>query len=86
MVNQDPSFWTRRPLSEMMIRTATDDVRFLLYIHKKMMEKLTDLSLWCILVRGMLYCRCFCLNNNNFADWPPLPPIPGFEHIFIAIV
>ncbi|KAJ3701946.1 hypothetical protein LUZ61_005651 [Rhynchospora tenuis] len=76
LLRQDPSFWTHRPLSEMMIRTATDDVRFLLYIYQKMIDKLTDLSLWRVFIRGALYCHCFCLNNNNFADWPPLPPIP----------
>ncbi|KAF3324569.1 Exonuclease 3'-5' domain-containing protein 1 [Carex littledalei] len=76
LLRQDPSFWTKRPLSDMMIQSATDDVRFLLYIYSKLMDKLTNLSLWRVLLRGALYCRCFCLSNNNFADWPPLPPIP----------
>lgn len=74
---QNPDFWTHRPLSELMVRAAADDVRFLLYIYHKMMEKLTEQSLWHLVVRGALYCRCFCINDNDYADWPPLPPIPG---------
>ena len=61
-----------------MVRAAADDVRFLLYIYHKMMEKLNERSLWYLAVRGALYCRCFCINDNDYADWPPLPPIPGF--------
>ncbi|GAB4837149.1 hypothetical protein Ancab_002060 [Ancistrocladus abbreviatus] len=76
LMRQDPKFWTYRPLSELMIRTAADDVRFLLYIYHKMMEKLNARSLWQLSVRGALYCRCFCINDNQFADWPALPPIP----------
>lgn len=60
-----------------MVRAAADDVRFLLYIYHKMVQKLNDKSLWNLAVRGALYCRCFCINDNHFADWPPLPPIPG---------
>ena len=75
---QDPMFWTYRPLSEMMIRAAADDVRFLLCIYYKMMEKLNERSLWYLAVRGALYSRCFCINENNYADWPDIPPIPGF--------
>ena len=74
---QDPNFWKSRPLSEMMIRAATDDVRFLLNIHEKMMEKLSKVSLWRLAVRSELYCRCFCINDNEQADWTPLPTIPG---------
>ncbi|KAH0969015.1 hypothetical protein GBA52_029136 [Prunus armeniaca] len=77
LLRQDPNFWTYRPLSEQMVRAAADDVRFLLYIYYKMMEKLNQQSLWYLAVRGALYCRCFCINDNNFADWPPLPPIPA---------
>ncbi|KAK7853113.1 hypothetical protein CFP56_036869 [Quercus suber] len=73
---QDPKFWTYRPLSELMVRAAADDVRFLLYIYHKMMEKLNQRSLWYLAVRGALYCRCFCINDNDHADWPSLPPIP----------
>ncbi|KAJ6732619.1 EGALITARIAN ISOFORM B [Salix purpurea] len=69
-------FWTYRPLSEMMIRAAADDVRFLLHIYYKMMEKLNQRSLWYLAVRGMFYCRCFCINENDYADWPHIPPIP----------
>ncbi|CAN6583012.1 unnamed protein product [Malus baccata var. baccata] len=76
LLRQDPNFWTYRPLSEQMVRAAADDVRFLLYIYYKMMEKLNQQSLWSLAVRGALYCRCFCISNNNFADWPSLPPIP----------
>lgn len=77
LLRQDPMFWMHRPLSEMMIRAAADDVRFLLHIHYKMMEKLNQRSLWYLAVRGTLYCRCFCINDNDYADWPPLPRIPG---------
>ncbi|KAG5121337.1 hypothetical protein JHK84_039677 [Glycine max] len=76
LLRQDPKFWTHRPLSEQMIRAAADDVRFLLYIYRQMMEKLNERSLWYLAVHGALYCRCFCLNSNNFADWPSLPSIP----------
>lgn len=76
LLRQDPGFWTYRPLSELMIRAAADDVRFLLYIYHKMMEKLNQRSLWYLAIRGALYCRCFCISDNDYADWPPLPPIP----------
>ncbi|XP_006644259.1 uncharacterized protein LOC102701212 [Oryza brachyantha] len=76
LLRQDPNFWTNRPLSQMMMRAATDDVRFLLSIHEKMMEKLTKVSLWRLSVRSELYCRCFCINDNLYADWPPLPTVP----------
>lgn len=76
-MNQDPNFWKYRPLSELMIRAATDDVRFLLYIYDKMVVKMNEKSLWYLGVRGSLYCRCFCISDNNYADWPPLPPVPG---------
>lgn len=77
MFCQDPKFWTYRPLSELMVRAAADDVRFLLYIYHQMMEKLNERSLWYLTVRGALYCRCFCVNSNDYADWPSLPPFPG---------
>ncbi|KAJ7966466.1 3'-5' exonuclease domain [Quillaja saponaria] len=76
LLRQDPNFWTYRPLSELMIRAAADDVRFLLFIYHKMMEKLNERSLLYLAVRGALYCRSFCINNNDYADWPSLPPIP----------
>ncbi|OAY54069.1 piRNA biogenesis protein EXD1 [Manihot esculenta] len=76
LLRQDPNFWTYRPLSEMMIRAASDDVQFLLSIYHKMMKKLNQRSLWYLAVRGDLYCRCFCINDNDFADWPAVPPIP----------
>lgn len=76
LLRQDPNFWTYRPLSELMVRAAADDVRFLLYLYHKMMEKLNQRSLWYLTVRGALYCRCFCINDNDFVDWPALPPIP----------
>ncbi|KAL3330306.1 hypothetical protein AABB24_034250 [Solanum stoloniferum] len=76
LLRQDPKYWTYRPLSEQMIRAAADDVRFLLHIYHKMVQKLNDKSLWNLAVRGALYCRCFCINDNQFADWPPLPSIP----------
>ncbi|KAH6835908.1 3'-5' exonuclease domain-containing protein / K homology domain-containing protein / KH domain-containing protein [Perilla frutescens var. hirtella] len=77
LLRQDPNFWTYRPLSELMVRAAADDVRFLLYIYHKMVEKLNERSLRYLAVRGALYCRCFCINDNNFEDWPALPPVPG---------
>ncbi|XP_027081830.1 egalitarian protein homolog [Coffea eugenioides] len=76
LLRQDPNFWTYRPLSEMMVRAAADDVRFLLFIYHKMLEKLSERSLWYLAVRGALYCRCFCINDNQYADWPSLPPVP----------
>ncbi|KAL0917824.1 hypothetical protein M5K25_012919 [Dendrobium thyrsiflorum] len=76
LLRKDPNFWTYRPMSDLMIRTAADDVRFLLHIYHKMMDKLNRKSLWHLAVRGCLYCRCFCINNNNYADWTPPPPIP----------
>ncbi|CAO2203769.1 unnamed protein product [Urochloa humidicola] len=76
LLRQDPNFWKSRPLTEMMVQGAIDDVRFLLRIHEKMMKKLSKVSLWRLAVRSELYCRCFCLNDNQFADWPPLPPVP----------
>ncbi|XP_027331902.1 piRNA biogenesis protein EXD1 isoform X3 [Abrus precatorius] len=76
LLRQDPMFWTYRPLSEQMVRAAADDVRFLLFIYHQMMEKLNEQSLWYLAVRGALYCRCFCVNSNDYADWPSLPPIP----------
>ena len=36
---QDPDFWKYRPLSELTMRAATDDERFLLYIYNKMVLK-----------------------------------------------
>lgn len=74
---QDPQFWTYRPLSELMVRAAADDVRFLPYIFHKMMEKLSEQSLWRLAVRGSLCCRCFCISDNGYADWPAIPSIPG---------
>lgn len=76
LLRQDPKFWTYRPLSELMVRAAADDVRFLLYIYHKMTAKLSPRTLWYLAVRGALYCRCFCVNDNDYADWPSLPPIP----------
>ncbi|KAL6005963.1 hypothetical protein ACLOJK_040008 [Asimina triloba] len=76
LLRQDPGFWTYRPLSDLMVRAAADDVRFLLYIYHKMMERLNERSSWLLALRGALYCRCFCINNNNYVDWPLLPPMP----------
>ncbi|XP_073301578.1 exosome complex exonuclease rrp6 [Primulina huaijiensis] len=76
LLRQDPNFWTYRPLSKQMVRAAADDVRFLLLIYHKMLEKLNQRSLWYLAVRGALYCRCFCISDNNYADWPALPPLP----------
>ncbi|KAM3207617.1 hypothetical protein ACQJBY_062706 [Aegilops geniculata] len=59
-----------------MIRAATDDVPFLLNIQEKMMEKLSKVSSWRLSVQSELYCRCFCINDNQHEDWPPLPAVP----------
>ncbi|KAJ9168260.1 hypothetical protein P3X46_019808 [Hevea brasiliensis] len=66
LLRQDPNFWTYRPLSQLMIRAAADD----------MMKKLNQRLLWYLAVRGALCCRCFCINDNDFADWPSVPPNP----------
>lgn len=42
-----------------------------------MMEQLNEQSLWQLAVRGALYCRCFCVNDNEYADWPSVPSIPA---------
>ncbi|XP_075522467.1 uncharacterized protein LOC142555472 [Primulina tabacum] len=76
LLRQDPNFWTYRPFSKQMVRAAADDVRFLLLIYHKMLEKLNQRSLWYLAVRGALYCRCFCISDDNYADWPALPPLP----------
>ncbi|KAF7830493.1 exosome component 10 isoform X2 [Senna tora] len=76
LLRKDPKFWTYRPLSELMVRAAADDVRFLLYIYQRMMEKLNERTLWYLAVRGALYCRCFCVNSDDHSDWPSLPPFP----------
>ncbi|ONL97502.1 MADS box interactor-like [Zea mays] len=68
----DVNFWTIRPLSDMMVRAATDVVCFLLNIYEKMMGKLRKASLWRLAVCNELHCRCFCLNDNQFAYWSPL--------------
>ncbi|VVB09033.1 unnamed protein product [Arabis nemorensis] len=77
LMRQDPKFWTYRPMTELMVRAAADDVRFLLYLYHKMMGKLNQRSLWHLAVRGALYCRCLCcMKDADFADWPTVPPIP----------
>ncbi|KAF9620381.1 hypothetical protein IFM89_011754 [Coptis chinensis] len=76
LLRQDPGYWTYRPLSKQMVRAATDDVCFLLYIYHKVMEKLNERSLWHLVVRGALYSRCFCINDNEYVDWPLIPPVP----------
>ncbi|KAG5537827.1 hypothetical protein RHGRI_025061 [Rhododendron griersonianum] len=76
LLREDPKFWTYRPFSELMVRAAADDVRFLPYIYHRMMEKLNERSLWQLAVRGALYCQCFCITENEYADWPSIPRIP----------
>ncbi|XP_069154305.1 uncharacterized protein [Solanum lycopersicum] len=80
LLREDPQFWTYRLLSELMVRAADDDVRFLPYVFHKMMEKLSEESLWKLAVCGSLCCRCFCISDNEYADWPAIPSIPGFHH------
>nr|XP_025886200.1 uncharacterized protein LOC101268424 isoform X2 [Solanum lycopersicum] len=77
----DPQFWTYRLLSELMVRAADDDVRFLPYVFHKMMEKLSEESLWKLAVCGSLCCRCFCISDNEYADWPAIPSIPEFLNV-----
>ncbi|XP_019244071.1 PREDICTED: uncharacterized protein LOC109223996 isoform X2 [Nicotiana attenuata] len=81
LLREDPQFWTYRPLSELMVRAAADDVRFLPYIFHKMMEKLSEQSLWRLAVRGSLCSRCFCISDNGYADWPAIPSIPEFLNV-----
>ncbi|KAH0687662.1 hypothetical protein KY290_020202 [Solanum tuberosum] len=81
LLKEDPQFWTYRPLSELMVRAAADDVRFLPYVFHKMMEKLSEESLWRLAVRGSLCCRCFCISDNEYADWPAMPSIPEFLNV-----
>ncbi|OMO66436.1 hypothetical protein COLO4_30565 [Corchorus olitorius] len=78
----DPKFWAQRPFSEMMLRAAVDDVRFLPYVHHKIMEKLNDRLLFQLAVRGALHCRSFCVSDKGFADWRPIPTIPGPSNPF----
>lgn len=59
-----------------MKRVAADDVRFLLHIHERMSESLTELSKWRLRIRSSLYCRCFCSVDANFQAWS-LPPFEG---------
>ncbi|KAI8544552.1 hypothetical protein RHMOL_Rhmol08G0306100 [Rhododendron molle] len=54
LLREDPKFWTYRPFSELMVRAAADDVRFLPYIYHRMMEKLNERSLWQLAVRDNL--------------------------------
>ncbi|KAI6694545.1 hypothetical protein NL676_022255 [Syzygium grande] len=54
-----------------------EEVRILLMQDPKMMEKLNAQSLRYLAVGSALYCRCFCINDNNYAHWPSLPPIPA---------
>lgn len=77
LLRKNPEFWTQRPLTERMKRVAADDVRFLLHIHHMMAEKLGQMSVWQLGVRGSLYCRCFCIDHDAFEDWPALPPPPA---------
>ncbi|KAL5573382.1 hypothetical protein UlMin_022979 [Ulmus minor] len=89
LLRQDPKFWTYRPLSEQIVRAAADDVRFLLYIYHKMMGKLTPRSLWHLAVRGALYCRCFRINTNGYADWHlslNQPNLLGIFHILLYLL
>lgn len=74
---QDPLFWTRRPWTEMMKRAASDDVRFLPLIQRRMEKNLKSCAVWQLYTRGALYCRCFCASDNGFAGWPIPPRHPG---------
>ncbi|XP_025886199.1 uncharacterized protein [Solanum lycopersicum] len=83
LLREDPQFWTYRLLSELMVRAADDDVRFLPYVFHKMMEKLSEESLWKLAVCGSLCCRCFCISDNEYADWPAIPSIPGQKSLSV---
>ena len=74
---KNPEFWTQRPLTERMKRVAADDVRFLLRIRHMMLKRMGQLALWQLGIRGSLYCRCFCKDDDKFQDWPGLPGPPG---------
>ncbi|KAG5034415.1 hypothetical protein JHK87_009325 [Glycine soja] len=71
ILKRNTEFWRERPLTEYKLNAAAADVRYLIHIYHKMMEKLSEKSLWYLAVRGGLYCRCFCGNAEN---WPPLAP------------
>ncbi|EFJ22731.1 hypothetical protein SELMODRAFT_104837 [Selaginella moellendorffii] len=77
LLRKDPEFWTHRPLTNMMKRAAADDVRFLLRIHRNMVQRLDAFSAWELSIRSSLFCRCFCGEDDGFANWPALPAIPG---------
>lgn len=77
LLREDPNFWKYRPLSALMVRAAADDVRFLPYIYHNIMEQLNEKSLWQLAVRGALFSRCFCIDNNEYADWPSVPSMPA---------
>ncbi|KAK6795939.1 hypothetical protein RDI58_009394 [Solanum bulbocastanum] len=64
-----------------MVRAAADDVQFLPYVFHKMMEKLSEESLWRLAVRGSLCFRCFCISDNEYAHWPAIPSIPEFLNV-----
>ncbi|CAM8949556.1 unnamed protein product [Rhodiola kirilowii] len=88
IMRQDGNFWSYRPLTDLMVRAAVDDVRFLFFIYHKMMEKLTAQSVQYLYIRGALYCRCFCITTDaDQAYWPPLPALPaGMEEEVLSVV
>ncbi|KAK8980210.1 hypothetical protein V6N11_061424 [Hibiscus sabdariffa] len=75
-IQQDPTFWSYRPMSDLMVNAAADDVRCLLFVYDRLMERMTERSMWHLQVRGAMYCRCFCIHEYNRAEWPPIPPVP----------
>nr|GMD43950.1 piRNA biogenesis protein EXD1-like [Ipomoea batatas] len=58
---QDPKFWKYRPLSDLMVRAAADEVRFLLSIYHRMsaVHYIVDVSASLIMTMqiGLLF-RC----------------------------
>lgn len=92
LLKKDPLFWTRRPWTEMMKRAASDDVRFLPLIQRRMEKNLKSCAVWQLYTRGALYCRCFCASDNGFAGWPIPPRHPengedgNFKEEVLAVV
>ncbi|KAL3526123.1 hypothetical protein ACH5RR_014495 [Cinchona calisaya] len=65
-----PRFWIYRLLCELMIQAAAVDVHILPYIYQKVMEKLSEESLWRPEVRSIVVVSVPLAMNRP--DWPPI--------------
>lgn len=88
IMRKDLHFWLHRPWTPLMLRAASDDVRFLLTIHKRMLAKIVaddepgqfygegSLEARAKLRERQLVARC-ALHCRCFClgayDWPPVP-------------